>query len=167
VEWFNQVDATYRQALRQQNDLNWARVEARFSQSEAALRSEIAQGMTAVRSEFHQELTGLRSDLDIGLGRLRSVLLKWMFLSWTGTALTVIGLVTALRAQFGRTASMRPKTSMAQPEMRCDSARPPLSSPAGYLTAPDIRLGTVVGSLVLRCAQPEPIGNGKLLSAYA
>jgi hypothetical protein len=97
VEWFNQVDATYRQELREQNDLNWARVEARFSQSEAALRSEIAQGITTLRAEFHQELTGLRSDLDIGLERLRSDLLKWMFLFWTGTALTVIGLVTALR----------------------------------------------------------------------
>jgi hypothetical protein len=64
---------------------------------EAALRSEIAQGITALRSESHQELPGLRSDLNIGLERLRSDLLKWMFLFWTGTALTVIGLVTALR----------------------------------------------------------------------
>jgi hypothetical protein len=42
-------------------------------------------------------LTGLRSDLDIGLERLRSDFLKWMFLFWAGRALTLIGLVTALR----------------------------------------------------------------------
>ena len=85
VDWFNQVDATYRQELREQNDLNWGRVEARLGEMEARLRSE-----------FHQELTGLRSDLDVGLERLRADLLKWMFLFWTGTALTVIGLATAL-----------------------------------------------------------------------
>lgn len=79
------MDATYRQELREQNDLNWGRVEARLGEME-----------TRLRSEFHQELTGLRSDLDVGLERLRADLLKWMFLFWTGTALTVIGLATAL-----------------------------------------------------------------------
>ena len=97
VEWFNQVDATYRQELREQNDLNWARVEARIGQVEARLDARMDGLQATLRSEFHQELTGLRSDLDIGLERLRSDLLKWMFLFWTGTALTVIGLVTALR----------------------------------------------------------------------
>lgn len=47
-------------------------MEALFSQSEAALRSEIAQGMTALRSGFHQEPTRLRSDLDLGLEGFRS-----------------------------------------------------------------------------------------------
>jgi hypothetical protein len=65
--------------LREQNDLNWARVEARIGQVE-----------TSLRSEFNQGLAGLRSDLDVGLERLRSDLLKWMFLFWTGTALTAI-----------------------------------------------------------------------------
>jgi hypothetical protein len=82
VEWFNQVDATYRQELREQNDLNWGRVEARIGQVEA---------------RFDGQFAALRADLDLGLERLRSDLLKWMFLYWTGTALTVIGLVIALR----------------------------------------------------------------------
>jgi hypothetical protein len=82
VEWFNQVDATYRQELRDQNDLNWGRVEARIAQVEARMDGRLA---------------ALRADLDVGLERLRSDLLKWMFLYWTGTALTVIGLVIALR----------------------------------------------------------------------
>ena len=87
VDWFNQVDATYRQELREQNDLNWARVEARLGQTEARLDARIDTLQST-----------LRSDLDVGLERLRSDLLKWMFLFWTGTALTVIGLVTALRS---------------------------------------------------------------------
>ena len=86
MEWFNQVDATYRQELREQNDLNWARIEARLDALQATLRAE-----------FHQEMTGVRSDLDVHLAELRSDILKWMFLFWTGTALTGVGLVTALR----------------------------------------------------------------------
>ncbi|MBP6668909.1 MAG: hypothetical protein KA180_05640 [Gemmatimonadales bacterium] len=110
VEWFNQVDATYRQELREQNDLNWGRVEARIGQGEARMEARISQGEarmearigrvesrlvemeTRLRSEFHQELTGLRAGMDVGLERLRSDLLKWLFLFWCGTALTVIGL---------------------------------------------------------------------------
>ena len=110
VDWFNQVDATYRQELREQNDLNWGRVEARIGQGEARMEARISQGEarlearfgqvesrmvemeTRLRSEFHQELTGLRADMDVGLERLRSDLLKWMFLFWCGTALTVLGL---------------------------------------------------------------------------
>jgi DNA anti-recombination protein RmuC len=115
VDWFNQVDATYRQELREQNDLNWGRVEARISQAEARIaqaegrfdarmaefearmNAQLAALRADLRAEFHQELTGLRADVDVGLERLRSDLLKWMFLYWTGTALTVIGLVIALR----------------------------------------------------------------------
>ena len=96
VDWFNQVDATYRQELREQNDLNWARVEARMGESEARLRADMQQGLSMLRSEFHQEMTGLRSDVEVSLERMRADLLKWMFLFWTGTALTVIGLATAL-----------------------------------------------------------------------
>jgi hypothetical protein len=70
VEWFNQVDATYREELQEQNDLNWGRVSARMGEMEARLRA----------------------DMDVGLEKLRSDLLKWMFLFWSGTALTVIGL---------------------------------------------------------------------------
>ncbi len=121
VEWFNQVDATYRQELREQNDLNWGRVEARIGQGEARmearisqgearlearlgqvesrmvemetrLRSEFQQGLTTLEARTHQELTGLRADMDVGFERLRSDLLKWMFLFWCGTALTVLGL---------------------------------------------------------------------------
>ena len=96
VDWFNQVDATYRQELREQNDLNWARVEARMGESEARLRADMQQGLSMLRSEFHQEMTGLQSDVEVSLERMRADLLKWMFLFWTGTALTVIGLAAAL-----------------------------------------------------------------------
>ena len=104
VEWFNQVDATYRSELREQNDLNWGRVEARIGQAETRFEARLGQveaqfeaRLDQFESRMHQEMTGLRSDLEVGQERLRADLLKWMFLFWTGSALTVMGLVTALR----------------------------------------------------------------------
>ncbi|HTS87482.1 MAG TPA: hypothetical protein VMG41_03240 [Gemmatimonadales bacterium] len=97
VAWFNQVDATYRQELREQNDLNWARVEARIGQAEASLRSEFNQGLARVETRIGQVEASLRSDFGVGLEQLRSDLLKWMFFFWIGTALTVIGVVAALK----------------------------------------------------------------------
>jgi hypothetical protein len=50
VEWFNQVDATYRADLRELNELNFARFDAkleqRVAQLNATLRTEIAMQKT-------------------------------------------------------------------------------------------------------------------------
>jgi len=45
VEWFNQVDATYRADLRELNELNFARFEAKLSGKLADLRSELLKWM--------------------------------------------------------------------------------------------------------------------------
>jgi hypothetical protein len=45
VEWFNQVDATYRVDLRELNELNFARFEATVSSKLADLRSDLLKWM--------------------------------------------------------------------------------------------------------------------------
>jgi biopolymer transport protein ExbB/TolQ len=64
VDWFNDVDATYRADLRELNELNFARfdakVEQRFAQAE---------------SRFERRLGALKFDL-----------IKWMFVFWTSSA---------------------------------------------------------------------------------
>lgn len=45
VEWFNQVDATYRADLRELNELNFARFEAKLDAKLADLRSELLKWM--------------------------------------------------------------------------------------------------------------------------
>jgi len=64
VDWFNDVDATYRADLREMNELNFARfdakVEQRFAEAEARLEHR--------------------------LGALKFDLIKWMFVFWTGAA---------------------------------------------------------------------------------
>jgi hypothetical protein len=63
VDWFNAVDTTYQQQLRDQNDLNWERFKAE-------LHSAIAQS--------------------------ESRLTKWLFLYWSSTVLTLVGVMIAL-----------------------------------------------------------------------
>lgn len=45
VEWFNQVDATYRADLRELNELNFARFDAKLDAKLADLRSELLKWM--------------------------------------------------------------------------------------------------------------------------
>ena len=71
VEWFNQVDATYRADLRELNELNFARFDAkvgeRFAEFEARLERR--------------------------LGDLRAELIRWMFVFWAGSTVTTVALV--------------------------------------------------------------------------
>ncbi len=63
VDWFNAVDSTYQQQLRDLNDLNWERFKVE-------LHSAIAQS--------------------------EARLTKWMFIYWSGTVLSLGGLMIAL-----------------------------------------------------------------------
>jgi len=71
VEWFNAVDTTYKSDLRDLVEMQAQRFDAKLEQRIAELRAEMRSG-----------LADLRADL-----------LKWMFVYWAGTALTVIGLL--------------------------------------------------------------------------
>lgn len=51
VEWFNLVDATYRNDLRELNELNFSRFDAKLEQRIAELRGEL-------KAEFHREIGG-------------------------------------------------------------------------------------------------------------
>ena len=75
VDWFNAVDLTYRADLRELNELNFARFDAKLEQRLAELRA-------AFRTELQQ---------------VRTELLRWMFGFWVTTLLGIAGLLIALR----------------------------------------------------------------------
>ncbi len=52
VDWFNQVDATYRSDLREMNELNFARFDAKLGQRIAELTAQL-------RAEFRTEIARL------------------------------------------------------------------------------------------------------------
>ncbi len=79
VDWFNAVDTTYQTQLRELNDLNWERFKAHLDGEINSLRSEL-------RSEMQAGFAELRLEME----RLRSSMMKWMFVYWTGTMAIVV-----------------------------------------------------------------------------
>ena len=71
VEWFNSVDATYRSDLRDLNELNFARFDAKLEQRVAELRAEMREGFA----------------------RLETRLTNRLFAFWIAQAATTVGLV--------------------------------------------------------------------------
>jgi phage shock protein A len=106
VDWFNQVDAAYRSDLRELNELNFARFDAkleqRFAESALALDQRFAKSALALEqrlSEFargiEQQITRLALDLkslEVTLMRQQVIQMRWMIGMWLAVFLAVIGL---------------------------------------------------------------------------
>ena len=71
VEWFNQVDATYRSDLRELNELNFARFDAKVE----------------------QRLVGLAAHVDQRFAEFETKLTNRLFYFWVAQAATTVGLV--------------------------------------------------------------------------
>jgi len=98
VNWFNEVDATYRADLRELNELNFARFDAKLEQRLAELRSEMEARFARADAKLEQRIMELRSEMRTGLAQastelheVRADILKWMFGFWAPTALAVVG----------------------------------------------------------------------------
>jgi len=96
VDWFNQVDATYRADLRELNELNFARFDAKLEQRVAQLDAKLEQRVAQLDAKLDRRVAELEGRLDAGLAALRADLIKWMFVFWAGTTLTVLGTTIAL-----------------------------------------------------------------------
>jgi DNA anti-recombination protein RmuC len=104
VDWFNAVDLTYRADLRELNELNFARFDAkleqRIAQSEARMErrlSELDAKIDRVATELDAKIDRVATELDAKIDRvaaeLRADLLKWMFLFWLGTVGPILALL--------------------------------------------------------------------------
>ena len=93
VDWFNQVDATYRNDLRELNEVNFQRFDAKLEQRIAGLRSEMHVGFADLERKMESRFAQLRGDLEERLGAQ----MKWMFGFWLGTLLPLAGLMIALQ----------------------------------------------------------------------
>ncbi len=77
VGLLNDMDAAFRAELRDLNEENFRRFEAKLEQRVSELGSEL-----------RVEIAGLRTDM----AGLKAELIKWMFLFWLGTVATMLGL---------------------------------------------------------------------------
>src|SRR5437773_8815852 len=101
VDWFNHVDETYRTDLRELNELNFSRFDAkleqRLAESDAKLERRIAEldakwgsRWSQLDAKLEHRLAELRAELVKELADVKSGL-KWMLVFWAPTALAVIG----------------------------------------------------------------------------
>src|SRR5436305_309687 len=63
VEWFNSVDATYRSDLRELNELNFARFDAKVEQRWAQLDAKLEQRLAQLDAKLEQRVAELRAEM--------------------------------------------------------------------------------------------------------
>ncbi len=81
------MDVTYRTELRELNDLNFGRFDAK-------LDSRIA--------EVKADIRALESRIEARMARFEARIIRWMFLFWAGQAVTTVGLVFGVVRLTGR-----------------------------------------------------------------
>ena len=86
VDWFNAVDATYQQQLRELNDLNWQRFKAHMDSAISGVRSDL-------RSDLRTEMATMRTEM----ATMHADMIKWMFVFWCGNIISLGGLIVALK----------------------------------------------------------------------
>ena len=99
VDWFNAVDTAYRADLKDLNELNFqrfdAKVEQRFAEADAKLEKRLAELEVKFEHRFAdlgQQFVELRATSREDLAAVRADLIKWAFVFWVPTALAVLGL---------------------------------------------------------------------------
>jgi hypothetical protein len=125
VDWFNMVDATYRTELRELNDLNFARFDAKVGERFAEFEVRIMKQLAEMESRFDKRFADIdkrfveidkrfaevdrrfveqdgriekriaesEARIEQRLGDLRADLIKWMFIFWATSALSVLGML--------------------------------------------------------------------------
>jgi hypothetical protein len=111
VEWFNKVDETYRTGLRELNDLNYARFDARLEQRlaefSASLRTEMAGMAASIRGEMAGMEASLRTDMaEMGasirqeIAVTQTATIRWMVGLWAAQVTIFVGVIfTVLQAR--------------------------------------------------------------------
>lgn len=91
VDWFNAVDSSYRADLRELNELNFARFDAKLEQRLAELDAKWGRCWAELDAKWGARWTELDAKLDRRLAEVKSDLVKWMFAFWAPTALAMVG----------------------------------------------------------------------------
>lgn len=88
VDWFNAVDATYRSDLRELNELNFARFDAKLEQRVGTLEARLDQRMATLEAHLNERFAQLEARLERRLGEQT----RWLFVAWASLLIPIIGL---------------------------------------------------------------------------
>jgi ABC-type phosphate transport system auxiliary subunit len=99
VTWMQQVDAQ-RAELRELNELNFSRFDARLAEAREAMRADLAE----LRQEIQAGFAKWDGELRQGLARVETKLeqrtadlIKWSFVFWVGAVGAIAALAGVLR----------------------------------------------------------------------
>jgi len=110
VNWFNAVDATYRSGLRELNELNFSRIDAkqeqRLAELEAGWDRRLAElearwdrRVTELEAKWDRQVTSLDAKWEVRLSAFEARIerrlgeqTRWMFAAWASVMVAVIGL---------------------------------------------------------------------------
>ncbi len=113
VEWLNQVDAAYKSDLREINELNYARFDAKVDERFTALRSELKGDISALERKLDGSIASLDGKLDVSIASLERRMdvgfadmrtwtekslkeqARWFIAAW-GALVAALGAVVAL-----------------------------------------------------------------------
>jgi hypothetical protein len=107
TRWLNGMDLTYRTQLSELNEVNFVRFDAKLEQRIGEVKTELRQEIALAKAELGREIIGIKSDIgevraEMRAGfaelenRLTSRLIRWMFVLWTGTTVTLLGAMFAI-----------------------------------------------------------------------
>ena len=88
VDWFNDVDETYRNGLRELNELNFARFDAKVEKRFAEFEVKFEKRFAEFEVKIVQRMTSLETTLERRLGEQT----RFFFVAWASLLIPVIGL---------------------------------------------------------------------------
>ena len=99
VDWFNAVDATYRADLRELNELNFARFDAKLEQRLAELEAKLNATLHVRIGHVERRIDRLDAKVDQTAAELRATLerglkeqTRWLLLAWVSLLIPILGL---------------------------------------------------------------------------
>ena len=73
VNWFNAVDETYRNQLRELNELNWERFRSELRSESTGIRAETGTGFSSIRAEMDKRFSTIDLRLAAIDGRFAAI----------------------------------------------------------------------------------------------
>lgn len=96
VTWLNQMDTTYRTDLRELNELNFSRFDAKLEQRVAEVKADLRQEIAALRTDLRTEMATLRTEM----AAQRAELINWIVGCGLGAVTALGGLMFTLLRYF-------------------------------------------------------------------
>lgn len=88
VNWFNSVDADYRGQLRELNELNFVRFDAKLEQRFAEYDAKLEQRFAQQEVKFERRFAEFEVRIERRLGEQT----RWLFVAWASLLIPILGL---------------------------------------------------------------------------